>query len=273
MVVAGELNRHQWRSKNVPDFKKLSAARAQEAPIDPFRIFQRLPKPPHINDLWESQSEALKLWGKRRTERDLVIKLNTGGGKTLVGLLVGQALMNEVRKPVLYLCPTRQLVQQTLDKAVELSISAVGYETGPSDLPTPFLNSTGILVATYNAVFNGRSKFGILGAGAEPVVAGAVICDDAHVALSSIREAFTLTVSRKDHRELYQDLCTRFRGAFKDIGRLGSFDDIVEHEAPGAIEVPYGAWAGRCSSIRELLARSHADTFKYQLRIPVEVDQ
>jgi RAD3-like DEAD/DEAH box helicase len=100
----------------VADFKKLSAARPQEAPTDPFRVFQRLPKPPHINDLWESQSEALKLWSKRRAEGDLVIKLNTGGGKTLVGLLIGQALLNELHKPVLCLCPTRQLVQQTLEK-------------------------------------------------------------------------------------------------------------------------------------------------------------
>jgi len=67
----------------------------QAAPIDPLRIFQRLPKPPHINDLWESQSDALRLWTTRRNQNDLVIKLNTGGGKTLVGLLIGQALLNE----------------------------------------------------------------------------------------------------------------------------------------------------------------------------------
>jgi superfamily II DNA or RNA helicase len=115
----------------------------------------------------------LKLWNKRRAERDLVIKLNTGGGKTLVGLLIGQALLNELHKPVLCLCPTRQLVQQTLEKGREVSISAVGYETGPSELPKAFLNGNCILVATYNAVFNGRSKFGILGSGSEPVLVGA----------------------------------------------------------------------------------------------------
>src|SRR5579884_1480954 len=136
---------------NVVDFKKLSAERRQEAPTDPFKIFQRLPKPPHINDLWESQSEALKLWAKRRTERDLVIKLNTGGGKTLVGLLIGRALLNELRRPVLYLCPTRQLVQQSAEKAAEINLEAVVYETGPGDLPASFLNGKSILIATYSA--------------------------------------------------------------------------------------------------------------------------
>ena len=249
----------------VADFKKLSAARPQEAPIDPFRIFQRLPKPPHINDLWDSQSEALKLWAKRRSEKDLVIKLNTGGGKTLVGLLIGQALENELHKPVLYLCPTRQLVQQTLEKAREVSIPAVPYETGPGDLPTAFLNGQSILVATYSAVFNGRSKFGILGSGSEPVLVGGVICDDAHVALAAIREAFTVTVTRKAHEDLYRDLCTRFRADFEQIGRIGIFDDVIERDDPAVLEVPYRAWSVKSSAIRELLARSYADAFKYQL--------
>ena len=151
------------------DFNKLNSSRSQASPLDPIKVFQRLPKPPHINDLWESQSEALKLWNRRRSENDLVIKLNTGGGKTLVGLLIGQSLANELKKPVLYLCPNNQLVRQTSDKAAEIGISALTYEAGPGDLPAEFLNGTAILVATYNALFHGRSKFGLLGSGTEPI--------------------------------------------------------------------------------------------------------
>src|SRR6266571_8789285 len=102
------------------DFNKLNTDRFQSRPPDPLRIFQRLPKPPHINDLWESQSEALKMWTPRRTENDLVIKLNTGGGKTLVGLLIGQALLHELELPILYLCPNNQLVRQAAEKADEV---------------------------------------------------------------------------------------------------------------------------------------------------------
>jgi hypothetical protein len=69
----------------VVDFGKLNAERAQSAPIDPLRIFQRLPKPQHINDLWESQSEALRLWTARRSQNDLVIKLNTAEERRLLG--------------------------------------------------------------------------------------------------------------------------------------------------------------------------------------------
>jgi replicative superfamily II helicase len=93
------------------DFKKLRASKSQPAVIEPTEIFRRLPKPLGINDLYTSQAQVLEEWYKRRTERDIVIKLHTGGGKTLVGLLIAQSTLNETREPVIYLAPTVQLVQ------------------------------------------------------------------------------------------------------------------------------------------------------------------
>ncbi len=142
------------------DFKKLRLSRPQSAPIDPLQIFQRLPKPEHINDLWDSQSEALRLWNERRTENDIVIKLNTGGGKTLVGLLIAQALVNELAKPVLYLCPNNQLVSQTITKAEEIGIPVIAYERGPGEFPSEFLNATKIMVGAYSSLFHGRLSHG-----------------------------------------------------------------------------------------------------------------
>jgi len=129
------------------DFTKLRNERRQATPTDPAGIFHRLPKPPHISDLWDSQAKALAAWNTRRRERDLVINLNTGGGKTLVGLLIGQSLLNEFKEPVLYLCPTKQLVEQTIGKAVEVGLSVTAYDG--RDLSADFLNGKTILVAPY----------------------------------------------------------------------------------------------------------------------------
>jgi replicative superfamily II helicase len=247
------------------DFSKLNSARSQVTPTDPLRIFQRLPKPPHINDLWESQSEALKLWTQRRAENDLVIKLNTGGGKTLVGLLIGQALLHELRQPVLYLCPNTQLVRQAATKATEVGLPTLTYERGPGELPAEFLNAEAILNATYSALFHGRSKFGVLRSGAEPVKVGGIICDDARVAFSTVRDAFSISIARRACPDLYTDLTTQFRGDFQEIGRLGSFDDIIERQTPEVLEVPYPAWASKADAVRKLLARKYATTFQYQL--------
>jgi hypothetical protein len=71
------------------DFKKLRESKSKPKPIHPREIFNSLPKPPGINDLYASQAEVLDAWFGRRTDRDVVIKLHTGGGKTLVAPLDG----------------------------------------------------------------------------------------------------------------------------------------------------------------------------------------
>lgn len=96
------------------DFAKLRTQKNKATPIDPLEIFRRLPKPLGINDLYTSQAEVLSSWFEGRNDRDTVLKLHTGGGKTLVCLLMAQSTMNETKEPVLYLAPTRQLVNQTM---------------------------------------------------------------------------------------------------------------------------------------------------------------
>jgi hypothetical protein len=132
-------------------------------------------------------------------------------------------------------------------------------------LPAEFVNGTATLVATYNALFHGRSKFGLLGSGTEPVKVGGIICDDAHAAFSAVRDAFSISIGRSDHQDLYTELTTRFRSDFDNIGKVGSFDDIVERNDPAILEVPYSAWRAKAGPIRELLARDYAHTFRYQL--------
>lgn len=88
------------------DFKKLREAKAKPKPINPREIFNALPKPPGINDLYASQAEVLDNWFARRTDKDVVVKLHTGGGETLVALLMAQSVMNEIGEPVRYLAPT-----------------------------------------------------------------------------------------------------------------------------------------------------------------------
>jgi len=157
------------------DFSELRRGVKKPKAIDPLEIFRRLPKPPGINDLYTSQAEVLKVWFDRRNDRDVVLKLHTGGGKTLVGLLLAQSTLNETREPVLYLAPTTQLVNQTLEKAKAYGINAVPY-VPKTDLNDDFLNGTAIMVATYAALFHGKSRFGLRGT-AQPVKAAAVILE------------------------------------------------------------------------------------------------
>ncbi len=246
------------------DFKKLRAAKSQQVITDPIEIFRRLPKPPGINDLYGSQQEVLEAWKKNhRTDRDVVIKLHTGGGKTLVALLIAQSIMNETREPVVYLAPTVQLVQQTLAKAEEYGIPAVPYEKGTGDFQESFLSGQSVLICAYEALFSGTSRFGVRGGHKEIVSAAAIILDDAHVAFSRVRDSFTLKIEKDKDPGGYAYLTNMFRADFQEIGKGGTFDDIVGGADFGVVEVPYWNWKARSFQVSEYLRPKATKDYVY----------
>jgi replicative superfamily II helicase len=234
------------------DFKKLRTSSASQDPIEPTEIFLRLAKDGQINDLYTSQSEVLKQWFDRRNERDLVIKLHTGGGKTLVGLLIAQSILNERKEPVVYLCPTKQLVSQTLQQAREYGITAIEASQS-GDFDAAFIDAKAVMVCNYHVMFNGKSRFGLKGS-VKAVPLGTIILDDAHSSFGTLRDCFALTIDRKDVEELYSELTSAFRDSFQDLGRVGTFDDLVSGRESGhVLEIPYWSWLERQSTVLKIL--------------------
>ena len=234
----------------------------QPAPTDPIEIFLRLPKAPGFDDLRNGQAEALRAWYKRRSEKDIVIKLNTGGGKTLVGLLIAQSFINEQDGPVLYLCPTRQLRDQIVRQSEDYGIPTVPYVSG-RNIPEEFFANQAVLVGTYQALFNGQSKFGISGASTTPIDLRAIVLDDAHTAFATMREIFSLQLTKRDHPTLYEELTTLFRPDFARQGRQGTFDDIISERDDVVLEIPYVSWINRSEEIREKIADIGIDSFPF----------
>lgn len=76
-------------------FATLKTLKTKATPTDPLEIFRRLTKPPGINDLYASSAEVLEAWHERRTEADTGLKLHAESGKTLVGLLMTQSIVDE----------------------------------------------------------------------------------------------------------------------------------------------------------------------------------
>lgn len=250
------------------DFKRLRSASGRPEIIHPVEIFRRLPKPPGINDLYTSQAEALNSWFSKRETRDIVLKLHTGGGKTLVGLLIAQSTMNEKKEPVIYLCPNNQLVEQTLSKASDYNIAAVPYVKG-EDFADDFYDAKAVMVCNYSALFNGKSRFGLKG-DPDAFKAGAVILDDAHVAFSTVRDQFSIRFEREDDEESYSEFANIFRGDFDKLGRLGTFDAVVASGERGfsessILEVPYWSWNARKNEVRSYL---QSKVQKFPLRWP-----
>ena len=88
------------------DFKKLLGKEVKLNENDPLLIFKRLDKESDKAYLRPNQERILSEWKKEYLGRkDTIVKLHTGEGKTLVGLLMLQSSMTAGLGPCIYLCP------------------------------------------------------------------------------------------------------------------------------------------------------------------------
>ena len=229
------------------DFSKLGAPKAAERPTDPIKIFERLPNLPGTpNDLWRGQAEALVQWNGARNRNDVLVSLNTGAGKTLVGLLVAQSLVNEGIENVIYVCATIDLVNQTSQEATRIGLDhTIRVRSNFSnDL---FESGRGFCITTYHALFNGLSAI------RRRFFPGAVVFDDAHVAESILRSSLTLTVSGCQHPDLFNEVVELFRPHFRDLRIEGRFNDSLTGEHPAIVMAAPGGFAKRRDRLLALL--------------------
>ncbi|MDI1290030.1 MAG: hypothetical protein PSX37_08815 [bacterium] len=78
------------------DFERLLDDAAQVAPIEPRELYAWLPdKAEGYGYLRDVQGQVLTTWHGRRHERDLIIKVNTGSGKTIDGLVILQSYLHD----------------------------------------------------------------------------------------------------------------------------------------------------------------------------------
>ncbi|MBF4328482.1 DEAD/DEAH box helicase, partial [Vibrio anguillarum] len=105
------------------DFSRLGGTNPVDSSFNPREIFQALPK---VSGKFQYprdvQSQVWTKWYERRNSNNLVIKMNTGGGKTSVGLLVLKSCLNEKKGPAVYVVPDNYLVDQVVLEAKELGI-------------------------------------------------------------------------------------------------------------------------------------------------------
>ena len=196
-----------------------------------------------------------------RKQRDVIVKLHTGQGKTLIGLLMLQSSLNEGLGPAMYLCPNNFLVKQTIDEATSFGIKTIPFDPVSTKLPSEFLNSESILVANCNKLFNGKSVFGVFGSLRTQIRLGAIVVDDAHKCLEIIRQSFSVVaVSKRGSNittsSIYKGLWSLFEEALTRQAS-GTCSDI-SHGANYAMAVPFWSWHEKQKEVLSIL-QQHKD--------------
>jgi hypothetical protein len=239
-----------WGEYAVVDYSKLSRPKSVAAPTDPLEIFKKTPNLGEApNDLWKGQADALAAWNGNRERSDNTIILNTGAGKSIVGILIAQSLVNEGIGPVVYACSTIDLVRQTARECDRIGIKNSLRVSGSftNDL---FETGKAFCITTYASLFAPNTTFN------KDKKPSAIIFDDAHVAERLIRDSFTLNIPKEDYPALYKDLVEVVRPEFDAIGKNAHLNFVLDDVGQGSVTLCPPATAYRhAAEIIEVLKK------------------
>lgn len=228
------------------DFKKRLVGKKLTRITDPVRLYETLDRAHDKGPLRPSQEVVLAAWNSAsRKEKDVIVKLHTGQGKTLVGLLMLQARLNEGTGPAVYLCPNNFLINQTAEQAKQFGIATCLAEP---ELPESFLNSDRILITSVQKLFNGLTKFGI---NRQSIALGTLLMDDAHACADVIRENCKIVIPSSD--PAYAKICSLFYAELEQQG-VGTHADILNAKREAILPVPYWAWQSNETDVAAILS-------------------
>lgn len=217
------------------DFKKLVSKKRSVEVKDFIKLFDSLDRQASHTELRPTQIQALQLLSSNRSEKDIVLKISTGAGKTTVALLWLQSHMGEKERPTVYLCPTNQLVEQVQKEATKLGIASVIY---PANESRPHVDGAGgnaIIICSYDKLFNAKTTFDRTDVKLRPC---AIVLDDAHAGVEEIRQAFTLSISSRD--ALYGELLN-FLTIYEEYNQ-SNWQQLKLGDPRVILEVPYWIW-------------------------------
>lgn len=219
-----------------------TAPPADIVPTGPEGILLTLPRR-KITGVLIHQGEIMRSYATQaQSSPDVALQLPTGSGKTLVGLMIAEWRRRKFNERVVYLCPTKQLVNQVVEQASDqYGLTVTGFTGQKRDYTASakadYLGGGRVAVTTYSGLFNSNPFF------SNPHL---IILDDAHAAENYVASYWTITVSRlkQPHAALHSALVgvlTRCMESYDVTRMTGRWDDenrwVDKLSTPALVEV------------------------------------
>lgn len=226
-------------------------------------LFETLDRQTSHIDLRPIQIETLNLLSERRNDKDIILKLSTGAGKTSIGLLYLFSILEEFHKPVVYLCPTVQLTEQVLLEAKKLGIPSFIYPAGQTHPAVDCISGKAIIICTYDKLFNAKTTFDRPDVLLRPQ---AFVLDDVHAGIEEIRDSFTLTIEvgaslHATISRILHEPCLKYKSS--------CWLSILDLDPQQFMEVPYWIWK---PLLPEIEAALHQNKESYKFVLPYLLD-
>lgn len=240
------------------DFKKIINENKINNIINPREIFMSLPnrKYDYPRDV---QTEVWTQWMEKREEKDIIIKMNTGSGKTIVGLIILMSCIREDKKPAMYVVPNKFLMKQVIKEAESLGIPV----TENSD-DVGFITGEKILITNIYKLVNGKTVFGKRSNGNNLKI-GSILIDDVHACINDIESQYTIEIANGE------DTYTRIYKMFEEDIKQQYPNRVIDinNGIPGVnILVPYWAWQEKSTEIYKIIIEDNENT-DVQMKLPL----
>ncbi len=240
------------------DFKKIINENKINNIINPREIFMSLPnrKYDYPRDV---QTEVWTQWMEKREEKDIIIKMNTGSGKTIVGLIILMSCIREDKKPAMYVVPNKFLMKQVIKEAESLGIPV----TENSD-DVGFITGEKILITNIYKLVNGKTVFGKRSNGNNLKI-GSILIDDVHACINDIESQYTIEIANGE------DTYTRIYKMFEEDIKQQYPNRVIDinNGIPGVnILVPYWAWQEKSTEIYKIVTEDNENT-DVQMKLPL----
>lgn len=244
------------------DFSKKIGKSTTIKQMDPILLYESLDRQASAGPLRDVQKNVLNDWyANHFADRDVIIKLHTGVGKTLIGLLLLQSRLNAGESPCLFVCPNQQLAKQVSMDAQKFGVKYI-LDTG-GDLPWEFIEGKVILITYIQRVFNGKTIFG-LDNNYQKI--GTIVLDDSHACIDAIKSAFTMQLKRGT--QLFDAVLSMFEESLKHQG-AGTYIEIRHNDySSSVLPIPYWDWVNKKNEVAHLFYKNQDDNsvkFAYPL--------
>ncbi len=224
------------------DFNSLTQKTKSECPSTLIDLFSQLDrKATHIS-LRPAQAAALRKLDEQSAEKDIVLKMSTGSGKTVVGLVYAEMMRCRYKgDPILYVCPTIQLVEQVLQSAQAIGVPASTFPS--SGLPFDAFAGDSVLVCSYDRLFHALSRLESNG-----VRPAALVLDDVHAGVERVKANYTVAVPNscfEQFKAMLLPLC--------EMSDPATWQGIKSAAFDARYEVPFWVWSNIQAEAAKLL--------------------